>query len=411
MSATQPLRRAVVVGGSLGGLITAHLLKRAGWRVQVNERVAEDISSRGAGLATHPELVAAFRQAGLPLNESLGVAVSHRSFVDAAGAERLHCSIPQVLTSWNRLFGMLRQPLAAGEYLKGRRFVGAQPAGADGIAVQFADGSVEHADLLVGADGLRSSVRALCDAQSQPQYAGYVAWRGRLPAESLQGTPAQGLLERFTISMRAGEQFIGYPVPAADGTEGAVDYNWLWYRPAPESTTLRAMCTDAQGVRHDGGIPPPLIRPQLLEQLRADAARTWAASAAEAVARTPAPFFQPIYDMRSRRLVAERVALVGDAAFVARPHCGMGVTKAAGDAVALVRALQAHPHDLGAALAGYEQERLHIGRLLVDHACYLGSLLQSTEGDAPPPADVMNEVLTKTAVPPDLESHAMATAH
>ena len=210
MSAFSSPRRAVIVGGSLGGLITAHLLKRAGWQVQVNERVAEDISSRGAGLATHPELVAAFRQAGLTIDESLGVAVSRRSFVDADGAERMECTIPQVLTSWNRLFAMLRQPLAAGEYLKGRRFVQARTsAGGRRIEELFADGGMEMADLLVGADGLRSTVRQRCDAQSRPDYAGYVAWRGRLPADSLRGTPADSLLGRFTISMRAGEQFIG----------------------------------------------------------------------------------------------------------------------------------------------------------------------------------------------------------
>lgn len=401
MARTQTTRRAVIVGGSLGGLITAHLLKRAGWHVQVNERVAEDIASRGAGLATHPELVAAFRQAGLHIDESLGVAVSHRSFLDAEGFERVGCTIPQVLTSWNRLFAMLRQPLSAGEYLKGRRFVDAQPAGSDGIAVHFADGSVEHADLLIGADGLRSSVRALCDAQARPEYAGYVAWRGRLPAEALRGTPAQDLLGPFTIAMRAGEQFIGYPVPAADGSEG-VDYNWLWYRPAAEGGALRDLCTDAAGAVHDGGIPPPLIRPAVLDRLRADAVRTWAPRVAEAVARTPAPFFQPIFDLRSQRLVAERTALIGDAAFVARPHCGMGVTKAAGDAVALVRALAEYPQDLLAALAAYDEERGRIGRLLVDHAAYLGSLLRRGPADGSPPREVMHEVLTKTAVPPPI---------
>lgn len=403
MSGASQAPRAVIIGGSLGGLITAHLLKRAGWRVQVNERVAEDISSRGAGLATHAELVAAFRQAGLALDDRLGVEVSRRSFVDQAGTARLQCSIPQVLTSWNRLFAMLRQPLGGGEYLQGRRFVGAQLAGDSSVAVHFADGSLEHADLLVGADGLRSSVRQLCDGQSRPEYAGYVAWRGRLPTEALRGTPAEGLLDRFSISMRSGEQFIGYPVPAAEGGEGAVDYNWLWYRPADEETTLRAMCTDAAGVCHGGGIPPPLIRPQLMAQLREDAAQTWAASLAAAVERTAAPFFQPIFDMRSRRLVAERIALVGDAAFVARPHCGMGVTKAAGDAVALARALADHPRDLASALASYEQERLRVGRFLVDHACYLGSLLKRAAGDGLPPMDVVREVLTKTAVPPSLE--------
>lgn len=402
MSAGSIQRRAVIVGGSLGGLITAHLLKRVGWQVQVNERVADDIASRGAGLATHPELVKAFELAGLSLSQSMGTPVERRSFVDHAGTEQMGCSIPQVLTSWNRLFGMLRHPLSADEYLQNRRFVGAELQGDTGIAVRFQDGSIEHADLLVGADGLRSSVRQLCDGESQPTYAGYVAWRGRLPANALRGSAAESLLDRFTISMRNGEQFIGYAVPSADDRE-EVDYNWLWYRPADEQTVLRAMCTDTAGVTHAGGIPPPLIRPDLLLGLREDASGAWAPALADAVIRTPTPFFQPIFDMRSRRLVANCTALIGDAAFVARPHCGMGVTKAAGDAVALVAALAAHPADLVTALESYEAERIRVGGFLVDHACYLGGLLACTSAGGAPPADVMREVLTKTAVPPQLE--------
>jgi 2-polyprenyl-6-methoxyphenol hydroxylase-like FAD-dependent oxidoreductase len=393
----------VIVGGSLGGLVAANLLKRAGWRVQVNERVPQDISSRGAGLATHPELVAAFRQAGLPLDDRLGVRVSQRSFVDGSGREQVHCVIPQVLTSWNRLFEMLRQPLAPAEYLKGRRFVGAE-ADADGISAQFEDGSSERADLLVGADGLRSTVRSACDRDAAPEYAGYVAWRGRVPAQALQGSPAESLLDRFTISMRGGEQFIGYPVPAADGAHGAVDYNWLWYRSADEHGLLRDLCTDASGNCHGTGIAPPLIRPQWIERLRADASSSWAPALAHAVIRTQAPFFQAIYDLRSKHLVAPRTAIIGDAAFVARPHCGMGVTKAAGDAVALVNALQSAPGDLQAALARYEEARLGIGRDLVDHAAYLGGLLAQGPVSGLPPMAVMQEVLTKTAVPPLLEA-------
>lgn len=397
-------RRAVIIGGSLGGLITAHLLKRIGWSVQVNERVTDDLSGRGAGLATHPELVAALSLAGLHLDDSLGVPVSARAFIDGSGKSRVQCDIPQVLTSWNRLFSILRTPLQENEYLKGRNLVSAGVEGDGRIVARFADGGLEQADLLIGADGLRSTVRALCDPTSLPQYAGYVAWRGRLPAQSLAEAGATELLDRFTISMHDGEQFIGYPVPSADPGSGAgeVDYNWLWYRPSDEKTVLPDMCTDASGKCHGMSIPPPFLRPEWVARLRNDARAFWPAMLAKAVELTPAPFFQAIFDMRSRSLVSNRVALIGDAAFVARPHCGMGVTKAAGDAVALAAALEAHPNDLGKALAAYEERRLRIGEQLVDHACYLGSLLHALQADGVPTLAVMAEVLTKTAVPPVL---------
>lgn len=399
-------RKALIIGGSLGGLITAHMLKRIGWQVQVHERVLDDLSGRGAGLATHPQLTAAFERAGLLLDDSLGVAVRARAFLDSEGEQRVRCDIPQVLTSWNRLFAILRSPLQDAEYRQGSRLVDARASASGWVNARFEDGSTQEADLLVGADGLRSTVRALCDPDSQPEYAGYVAWRGRLPARQLEDAGHGEMTRRFTISMHHGEQFIGYPVPAADASAGSVDFNWLWYRPAAEDALLREMCTDAKGTCHGAGIPPPLLRPEWIRRLHADAADFWPAPLARAVQLTPAPFFQAIFDMRSRRLVTERIALIGDAAFVARPHCGMGVTKAAEDAVALADALAAHSGDVAAALADYEQRRLRVGGLLVDHAKYLGGLLQSLQPDGTPEVHVMAEVLTRTAVPPVLPVQA-----
>ncbi|HKN41910.1 MAG TPA: NAD(P)-binding protein, partial [Sphingomicrobium sp.] len=50
-------RRALVIGGSLGGLLAANLLRHAGWDVTVFERNAEDLTGRGAGISTHPQLI------------------------------------------------------------------------------------------------------------------------------------------------------------------------------------------------------------------------------------------------------------------------------------------------------------------------------------------------------------------
>lgn len=398
---TRPLPPlALIAGGSLGGLITAHQLKRIGWRVCVCERVADDLSGRGAGLATHPELVRALERVGIRIDERLGVPVSQRRFIDAQGATRLRCEIPQVLTSWNRLYSLLRTPMASGEYRTGWRWSTATHDEQGRIVAHFADGQAETADLLVGADGLHSAVRGLCDTHARPQYAGYVAWRGRLPARLLAQAGAQELLERFTIAMHGGEQFIGYPVPAADGAPGGVDYNWLWYRPSSIERGLPDLCTDAAGLCHGTGIAPQLIRPQLLDGLREDAGRTLPPLLARTVAATPAPFFQAIFDLHSQRITGRRIALVGDAAFVARPHCGMGVTKAAGDAVALADALAAHPEDLPQALHAYEARRLPVGRFMVEHARHLGSLLGAASTGSAPPPEVIAEVLTTTAVPP-----------
>ena len=91
------------------------------------------------------------------------------------------------------------------------------------------------------------------------------------------------------------------------------------------------MCTDAAGTHHAAGIPPPLIRADVIARVKADAELLLPPQIAEIFGRTT-PFFQPIFDLESPRLVFGRVVLSGDAAFVARPHVGAGATKAALDA-------------------------------------------------------------------------------
>jgi 2-polyprenyl-6-methoxyphenol hydroxylase-like FAD-dependent oxidoreductase len=110
--------------------------------------------------------------------------------------------------------------------------------------------------------------------------------------------------------------------------------------------------------------------------MRHDADTLLAPQFAELVRLTPQPFFQPIYDVESPRLVFGRVVLAGDAAFVARPHVGMGVTKAAGDAVALADALRAHD-DVDVALKRYEAARLRLGTAVIARARHLGAYMQA----------------------------------
>jgi 2-polyprenyl-6-methoxyphenol hydroxylase-like FAD-dependent oxidoreductase len=88
------------------------------------------------------------------------------------------------------------------------------------------------------------------------------------------------------------------------------------------------------------------------------------------------PFFQAIFDIESPRLTVGRAALLGDAAFVARPHVGMGVTKGALDALCLSRSLQTE-NDLNSALARYERLRSEFGRRCVARARRLGSYIEA----------------------------------
>lgn len=136
------------------------------------------------------------------------------------------------------------------------------------------------------------------------------------------------------------------------------------------------MCTDASGRHHAWGIPPPLIRPEIVAEAKNAARRIMAPQIAEIIARSR-PFFQPIYDLDCPRIVAGRVALIGDAAFVARPHLGAGVTKAALDADGLADSIRVCGDDLAAALARYQRLEQPLGHGMVELARYEGAYLSA----------------------------------
>jgi 2-polyprenyl-6-methoxyphenol hydroxylase-like FAD-dependent oxidoreductase len=173
---------------------------------------------------------------------------------------------------------------------------------------------------------------------------------------------------------------LGYPVagPENDLRAGHRRYNMVWYRPADEKEELARLLTDDSGATHAISIPPPLIRSVCLDEMRAAAARLLAPQFVEIVERAAQPILQPIYDLESPRMAFGRVAIIGDAAFVARPHVGAGVAKAADDASELVQALQ-QTEDVEQALLRFEQSRLRAGRLIIQRARHLGAYLQAEQ--------------------------------
>ena len=120
------------------------------------------------------------------------------------------------------------------------------------------------------------------------------------------------------------------------------------------------MLTDASGRTHALGIPPPLVRAEVIAALREASRALLAPQLDEVVRLTPQPFLQPIYDVETPRMAVGRVAILGDAAFLARPHVAAGVTKAAEDAMALADALRARRRHRGRA-AGV-RARAHAGQ-------------------------------------------------
>src|SRR5262249_5090919 len=333
-------RRALVVGGSLGGLLTAHLLRDVGWEVTVFERNAEDLTGRGAGISTHPQLIDILRRVGIDFDESMGIKVDVVICLDRTGHTYLETETARTMSSWGRLYRSLRDPLPSANYRLGKSLVRVEQD-ADGVTAVFADGTRASGDLLVGADGLRSTVREQFLPDVEPNYAGYVAWRAMLDESDVPPAIRAEIFERYTFCLPEGELLLAYPVPGRNNETqaGRRAYNIVWSRPTDPDRALPNLCTDAAGRCHGTAIPPPLIRSDVTAAIKAAARALVAPQVAEIFARTPQPFFQPIFDLESPRTVFGRVALLGDAAFVARPHVGAGVTKAALDAAALADAV------------------------------------------------------------------------
>jgi 2-polyprenyl-6-methoxyphenol hydroxylase-like FAD-dependent oxidoreductase len=369
--------RALVVGGSMSGLLAALMLRRAGWEVDVYERVVSELSGRGAGIVAQGVLIDTLAELGLDTRD-LGVDITYRRIFEASGRLAGEIACPQTLTAWERVFRLLRDAVPPAHYHRGKGLVGFAQ-GDDRVTAAFSDRSSETGDVLIGADGLRSTVRAQCLPDLAPLYAGYVAWRELLPEDVIPPEVHRDLFAYMSFCLPPGEQFLGYPVagPENDLRPGHRRFNVVWYRPAEEATELRDLLTDASGVTHTISIPPPLIRAEAIAGMRAAAERLIAPQMRQIVRLMQEPILQPIYDLETPRMVFGRVAIIGDAAFVARPHVAAGVSKAAEDATALAAALTAG-QNVAAALRRFEAERLPVGRRIIQRARHLGAYLQAT---------------------------------
>ena len=370
-------RRAIVIGGSMSGLLAAIMLRRCGWDVEVFERVERELADRGAGIVAQAELIARMNALDLETRD-LGVAMSTRKILDQSGAVTTTLECPQILTAWQRVYRVLRDAFPADRYHRGRGLKTFEQSG-DGVVAHFADGGANSAEVLIGADGLRSTVRQHCLPHILPLYAGYVAWRALLPERVIPPAVHREIFMTMAFCLPPGEQCIGYPVVGANNEvrEGQRRYNVVWYRPAEETSELPQLLTDRNGVAHLISIPPPLIRSEHVSAMREAAERLLAPQFRAIVRLIEEPILQPIYDLESPHLAFGHAAIIGDAAFVARPHVAAGVSKAADDAAALAEAMDTD--DVEPALRRFERQRLPENKKIIERARHLGAYLQATQ--------------------------------
>ncbi len=168
---------------------------------------------------------------------------------------------------------------------------------------------------------------------------------------------------------------LAYAIPGDDLGTGGRQVNSVWYRNAPMGEAFESLMTDRWGERRTWTVPPGAIGTDHLDEMRTAALEQLASTLAEVVTGAEETLIQAVVDLESPRLVFGRVCLMGDAAFVARPHLAAGQAKACADAWALRDAI-AGSSDLDKALALWEKSQLALGGAVVARAREMGNRSQ-----------------------------------
>ncbi|MGQ0446623.1 MAG: FAD binding domain-containing protein [Beijerinckiaceae bacterium] len=371
-------RRALIVGGSLGGLFAGNLLRRIGWDVAIFERSPHDLDSRGGGIVLQPEVVEVFRRAGVDLRAvELGVQSAYRAVFRPDGSIQSKHFAPQTLTSWSLIYTTLKAAFGEPNYHQAKTLVKIdQDLRAGTVTAQFEDGTREAGDLRIGADGGNSTVRQQFWPSMRPTYAGYLAWRGLLAEDAMPPAAREALHGEFGFANNRGSHVLGYLVPGEhnDARPGHRLYNWVWYRVADEPLLAEIM-TDRNGHARGYAIPEGLLANKWIAHLHRDAGALLPLPFRQVVEATEQPFAQAIRDLASDHMAVGRVAIIGDAAAIPRPHTAASTSKAAANALALADELQAFPDDIPAALARWEPDQVALGKYLRQQGSQTGDYL------------------------------------
>ncbi|MFP2895499.1 FAD-dependent monooxygenase [Corallococcus sp. 4LFB] len=351
---TSPSSRHVLIAGAgIGGLTLACALRRAGVRATVFER-AEALRPVGAGITVQMNASVALRRIGLcDAVVAEGERAEDSRILDPTGARITGVDVrsvqealdaPMVSIHRARLQAVLRAHAGPEEAVRlGVSVTGFQDDGAR-VTVTLSDGGTVRGDVLVGADGLHSAVRAGLLGERPTRYSGYTSWRGVCPASDLV-KPGH-----FTETWGPGARFGIVPIG-----HGEV----YWY------ATLNA----PQGAQDAPGQTLALLQ-ERFAGWHAPIARVLAATPPERVLRTDIHDRPPV-----RSWSRGRVTLLGDAAHPMTPNLGQGGCQAIEDGVVLGECLTA-PGSVEDALKAYESRRVRRANALVVMSWRMGRLAQ-----------------------------------
>lgn len=387
---------ATIIGGSMAGLFAATALSKKGWDISVHEKVPVPLSGRGAGIATYDELADLVFKA-TNNNNVLGTTAKSRVSLDINGKIINSYDYPQVYTSWQYLFSILREQISNDDYFMGDDCIKIEQNEDKAIAF-FENGKKKETDLIIVANGIKSELRTYVDNKAYPQYAGYVGWRGVVNEEEISKNSLEILSNYFIVVLPYNQQIASYPI-AGEGKNpfkiGERRINWIWYKPVPQKK-LKEILLGKSGQQFEDGIPPNEIREEIVNDLFKEAEEKLPPQLVELVKITKQPLIQPIFDLQSMKMKNGRVVTIGDAAFTARPHVGMGVTKAAMDAFTLSEYIE-NSSNLDN-LDKWEHSRLKESQFIVNRSRKLGQYLSIPKNNEDLIMPNVQNVLKDTAI-------------
>jgi salicylate hydroxylase len=333
--------RIIVIGAGIGGLAAALTLRRAGLDVRVFEQASE-LREVGAGIQISPNASRILHRLGLeePMRHA-GVrplSILIRRWDDGrelarqplAGASERNFGAPYYHFHRADLLDLLSAAVPQDVLHLDHRCVGVTQH-TDRVEVQFHNGATADADIVVGADGIHSTVRKAVMGQESPRFSGHVAYRGLVPADRIAHL---GVELAANVWWGPDHHFVHYFVGA-----DARYHNWVAITPGEwrvESWTAKGEVADA--LKEFEG-----WHPQVRALIGAvETTNRWAL-----YDRDPLP-----------RWTVGRVTLMGDAAHPMLPYMAQGAVQSIEDAAVLAKCLaRADSHDVSAALSRYEETR------------------------------------------------------
>ncbi len=331
---TRPLRIGIA-GGSIAGCVAAVELSRAGHRVTVYEKSSGELSGHGAAVATPAVTLQALVARDLISISMPYLSVYRQPFITHVGPDHPQghlaytAPVNMALVNWSDLYRRLRARVPGDSYHAGRQVIGAGMINETTAELHFAGGARERFDLVVFADGYRSTGRSLIFPDVPLEYTGYIQWLGRLDETGVADSALlDGAFTRVPLA-KSGGHAVFHLVPGPDGSviKGRRKVNWTCTIPIPGDEFV--------SVKELAGRPPAELESRLQNQVCAQLPPYYAAL----VKASGNTSIQPAYRLEIPAYHRQRLCLIGDAGTLTPPFSSSGVFKATGNAIDLAAAL------------------------------------------------------------------------